>query len=93
MEKLDTETPKTLALVALAAISLMLFQDAYEMRQAMKQNEGTYQYFLAKKSGGKPLYNYIAQDSLSLFPMADGRAIVCGIVPARHDRETPTSRE
>lgn len=86
MEKLDTETLKTLALVALAIISLMLWQDAHEMRQAMKENEGTYQYFLAKKSKGRPLYEYIAQDSLSLFPMGDGRAIVCGIIPGAGNR-------
>ena len=90
MEKLDTETLKTIALVALSIISLMLWQDAHEMREAMKQNDDGYRYFLSKKSGGKPLYSYVAQDSLSLFPVGDGTAVVCGIIPnAQSSRQKP----
>ena len=90
MEILNTETLKTLGLVALTLLSAMLFEDSYTLRQGLRKRESAYQVFLAKKSKGKELYNYINQDTLAAFPMGN-QAVVCGVVPfsEQSSRQTP----
>jgi 4-amino-4-deoxy-L-arabinose transferase-like glycosyltransferase len=93
MEILKTETLKTAALVALAVMVSMLWLDSRTLRDDLREREVAYQVFLAKKSKGMALYEYISQDSLALFPMDDGRAVICGVLPFKPAHETPTYRE
>lgn len=80
MEILTQERIKNLAMASLAIMALLFWDDSRKLRNEARAMESAYQAFMAKKSNGRPLYTLIRQDTLSVFPTGEGRAVVCGVV-------------